>query len=80
MVGSAATGPLESRARSSCSCLLSQGIVRLVLASWEWRWVPDLLSAQLNGVWAETDLLQVSMGGYVLHTDRFKFPKIHLVG
>ena len=80
MVGSAATGPLESRARSSCSCLLSQGTVRLVLASWEWQWVPDLLSAQLNGVWAETDLLQVSMGGYVLHTDRFKFPKIHLVG
>ena len=79
-MGSAATGPLESRARSSCSCLLSQGIVRLVLASWEWRWVPDLLSAQLNGVWAETDLLQVSMGGYVLHTDRFKFPKWHLVG
>ena len=35
---------------------------------------------QLNGVWAETDLLQLSMGGYVLHTDRFKFPKWHLVG
>ena len=71
---------LESRARSSCSCLVSQGIVRLVLASWGWRWVPDLLSAQLSGDWVGTDLLELSMGGYVLHTDRFKFPKWHLVG
>ena len=75
MVGSAASSPRKSRAESSCSCLLSQGIVRLVLASWGWRWVPDLLSAQLSGDWVGTDLLELSMGGYVPHTDRFKFPK-----
>ena len=80
-MGSAATGPLESRARSSCSCLLSQGIVRLVLASWGWWWVPDLLHLHSSMEFGlKLTCCNWAWVGMSSSTDRFKFPKWHLVG
>ena len=81
VVGSAATGQLESRARSSCSCLLSQGIVRLVLASWGWWWVPDLLHLHSSMEFGlKLTCCNWAWVGMSSSTDRFKFPKWHLVG
>ena len=80
-MGSAATGQLESRARSSCSCLLSQGIVRLVLASWGWWWVPDLLHLHSSMEFGlKLTCCNWAWVGMSSSTDRFKFPKWHLVG